>query len=82
MKPNYHFLKQETIGYMQKFITSLCGSSFKRLRKERGHKFEYVAMALKIDKTKLSRLENGQQYPDPETLFRLCFFYDVSVTGF
>jgi transcriptional regulator with XRE-family HTH domain len=67
---------------MKKYIIMLCGISIKKLRTDKGFKFEYVSMVLKLDKTKLSRIENGQQAPDPETLFKLCNFYNTSVSGF
>jgi SOS-response transcriptional repressor LexA len=58
----------------------LLGQTLRRFRTGAGKKQHDVEEALGIDQGKLSRLENGKQTIDDETLIALASLYDVRVS--
>ncbi len=49
------------------------------LRKQKNESQQKLAMILNISQTMISRYENGQAYPDMDTLIAIARHYNVSV---
>nr|WP_317413618.1 helix-turn-helix transcriptional regulator [uncultured Solibaculum sp.] len=53
--------------------------TLKELRKESGFTQGYVANALEVDQTTVSKWENGESLPRVETLLEIAKFYNVTL---
>ena len=53
--------------------------ALKELRKESGFTQGYVANALEVDQTTVSKWENGESLPRVETLLKIAKFYNVTL---
>ena len=53
-------------------IKSLLGAKIKSLRNEKGITQEYFAEKIGISPRSVSFIENGKNYPAPETLAAIC----------
>lgn len=63
-------------------IEFIAGSIIKQVRKTSGDpKLDLVAMQTGICKSKLSKIETGNQLLDFATLHLLCKYYDVSMSA-
>lgn len=55
------------------------GQEFKKVREERGLSQGAVARKLKIDKSYISRLENGQINPTLSSIYKIAHALDVKM---
>lgn len=67
---------------MKAKLILIAGAQIKRLRIDKNYTLDYVAYKTGINKSKLCKIENGQQLLDIYTIFLLCKFYEMSTSNF
>lgn len=63
-------------------LNLIAGTQIKSIRNSKNYTLDYVAFKIGIHKSKLCKIENGQQLVDVHTVFLLCNFYEVSIGTF
>lgn len=67
---------------MKAKLSLVAGTQIKRLRIEKNYTLDYVSFKTGINKSKLCKIENGQQLLDVYTIFILCNFYKIPTSDF
>ena len=67
---------------MEKFIYKTSGLFIRKFRRSKKYSLEYTAIKTGISKSKICKMENGQQEIDIVSLFKLSELYDISAGGF
>ena len=68
-------------NWQLKFIMQTIGATFKKIREERKLLLEDVTQKTGINKTLLSRIENGKRLPTREQVNQLCKYYKAGKDG-
>ena len=67
---------------MEKFIYKTSGFFIRQFRHSKKYSLHYAATQTGISKSKICKMENGQQEIDIVSLFKLTMLYDISVGAF
>lgn len=67
---------------MEKFIYKTSGYYLRKFRRSKEYSLDNVATETGISKSKICKMENGQQEIDIVSFFKLTMLYDISVGAF